>query len=88
MAPARPRVVDDARSETSLTHAKERVSLGTTVTKLKKTHANGSNGASNTSKAASASNPGTTAGLTSNGAVEADHELPHVSAQKDHPWYL
>lgn len=88
MAPARPRAVDDARSETSLTYAKERAVLGTTVTKSKKAHANTSNGANNASKAATASNTGPAAGLTSNGAVEADHELPHVRARNNHPCCL
>ena len=81
MPPARPRIVDDARSETSTTYTKDRVVSNVTTTKIKKT-ANGTiSNTSTTSKIGPAANTvgAASANATASSAVDAVQEQPHVS---------
>ncbi|KAK5081645.1 hypothetical protein LTR05_007778 [Lithohypha guttulata] len=78
MAPARPRVVDDARSETSLNTTRDRATTGVPTSKSKKNNANQSSVANSSSKTLATPSNTATTGLKANGAVEPQQEQPHV----------
>ncbi|KAK5957233.1 hypothetical protein OHC33_001605 [Knufia fluminis] len=79
MPPARPRVLEDTRSETPTTNIKDRVVSGTTASKGKKANTNASNGTLNVAKAGAVVGSSTAAGTgASTGSTNAVLEPPHV----------
>lgn len=78
MPPARPRVLEDTRSETSNTNIKDRVASSTANSKPKKAAANAAVAALSSSKTTLNSASFAPAAVNSIGAANAEHETPHV----------
>lgn len=82
MPPAKSRVVDDARSETSATNTKDRTVLAGTGLKSKKSITNASSNANSSLKNAGTIVNGTSTATqvaAGTGPVEPGREPPHVS---------
>jgi len=78
MPPARPRVLEDTRSETSHTNIRDRAATGTAMSRSKKIAASSLNVSLSAPKAVMSSGSTTAAAVTSTGAANAEQESPHV----------
>lgn len=72
---------DDARSETSMVNAKERVASTSMSSKSKKLAAHTSNNATSSSKTAPAAATSSTATEKQNVPAESEAEVPHVGTE-------